>query len=59
MFMIKCVRCGREQHWGTGLVLGRTTDIEIAEGTVFCTCGNIVEEIDGVLIEIDGESKNH
>lgn len=49
MFVIRCENCGAEQRWGDGVELGVNTVIEVADGAVFCKCGNGVEETNGVV----------
>lgn len=50
MIIANCTSCGRVQEWKTGVVLGEA-EIEIAGTTVFCGCGSVIQEEDGVLRE--------
>ncbi|WP_179123075.1 hypothetical protein [Ferroacidibacillus organovorans] len=49
MFIIKCQKCGAEQRWGEGMMLGQGTVIEVADRAVFCECEAGVEEENGEL----------
>lgn len=50
MMMVECLVCGRKQELGNGIILGEA-QIEIVGTTVFCACGSVVQEEDGVLCE--------
>lgn len=58
MFIITCKRCGREQHWGEGVIAGQGTVIEVANRAIYCECGSGVEEEHGELHGIESIS-NH
>lgn len=52
MFVILCGVCGRAEQWGEGKVPGET-QIDIADKSVFCSCGHSVVEEEGKLKEYD------
>jgi phage terminase large subunit GpA-like protein len=54
MFIVKCTNCGREQEMKTGSVVGMSGehDIEIAGTSIFCSCGHVIVEDQGVLREV-------
>ncbi|MCL6633111.1 MAG: hypothetical protein K6T63_10820 [Alicyclobacillus herbarius] len=54
MFIVKCTNCGREQEMRTGIVVGKAGEheIEIVGTSIFCSCGSVLFEDDGVLREI-------